>query len=62
MVAGAIVVAGGWVGTATLLSELPPSSARYAITPMIQTASTTAAMMRAAVTYCVPDSRRATGG
>ena len=55
VVVSAIEVLGGWVGTATLsLSESPSRSARNAIRPMIQSASTTPATIRAAVTYCFP--------
>ncbi len=64
VVAGAVVdvdevsganVDGGCVGTATLSLESPSSrSARNAMPPMIQSASTAPATMRAAVTYCVP--------
>src|SRR5262249_22024811 len=48
-------VDGGCVGTATLSFDDPSSrSARNAMPPMIHSANTTAAMMRAAVTYCIP--------
>jgi hypothetical protein len=60
VVAGAIDVDGGCVGTATLsLFESPSRSARNAIRPMIQSASTPPATIRAAVTYCFPSSRPA---
>src|SRR4051794_3175245 len=64
VVAGAVVdvdevgganVDGGCVGTATFSLDPPSSrSARNAMLPMIQSASTAPATMRAAVTYCVP--------
>ena len=55
VVGGATEVDGGCVGTATLSFESSSSrSARNAMPPMIQSASTAPATMRAAVTYCVP--------
>ncbi len=56
VVTRAIVVDGGWVGTATLsFDESSSCSARNAIPPITHSASTAPATMRAAVTYWVPD-------